>query len=59
MSEGWLFRLRTSLGSQQAAPTWPVEPLAGVDPTAAHAPTLRDAAPPAMPRNGGAEDEER
>lgn len=24
MAEGWLFRLRTSLGAQHAAPAWPV-----------------------------------
>ncbi len=25
MAEGWLFRLRSSLGAQHAVPAWPVE----------------------------------
>ena len=34
MAEGWLFRLRTSLGSQYSAPAWPTVREIGADPAA-------------------------
>jgi len=34
MAEGWLFRLRTSLGSQYSAPAWPTVREEGADPGA-------------------------
>jgi hypothetical protein len=44
MSEGWLFRLRTSLGAGRAAPAWPESPRAARD---GDAPALRRPAPTA------------
>ena len=39
MAEGWLFRLRSTLGAQHAVPAWP----AGREGTGDPMPSLRDA----------------
>ena len=44
MNEGWLFRLRSSLGSHQSVPAWPSS---RADETSTLPPLRRPAAPPA------------